>query len=33
MKLLLAKARESMRQYEASVIWTAWEKLLDECRK
>lgn len=26
-------ARESMRQYEASVIWTAWEKLLDECRK
>ena len=26
-------ARESMRQYEASVIWTAWEELLDECRK
>ena len=26
-------ARESMRQYEASVIWTAWENLLDECRR
>lgn len=26
-------ARESMRQYEASVIWDEWESLLDECRK
>lgn len=26
-------ARASMRQYEASVIWEAWEKLLDECRE
>jgi len=24
-------ARESMRKYEASVIWAAWEELLDEC--
>lgn len=26
-------ARASMRKYEASVIWRAWEKLLGECRK
>lgn len=25
-------ARASMRQYEASVIWTTWEALLNECR-
>ena len=24
-------ARASMRKYEASVIWAAWEELLDEC--
>lgn len=26
-------ARASMRQYEASAIWAAWEDLLNECRK
>ena len=25
-------ARASMRQYEASAIWTTWEALLNECR-
>lgn len=25
-------AKASMRKYEASVIWTAWEDLLNECR-
>ena len=24
-------ARASMRKYKASVIWRAWEELLDEC--